>query len=367
MSDRYTVSEIAVMLAERADDLARDLFPAGRREGPEWRVGGLDGAPGKSMAIHLAGHKAGVWCDFASGQGGDALSLIAESQCGGDIKEAIAWAKDWLGIHPTGQSRDPRGARERRSPTPRPTPMNSGHERSAASKKAQARWLEARPLAAGDPVDRYLKGRGIHLRYLGKAPGVLRYHPGLYCAEIGGPAPCMVAAINGPDGSFAAIHRTWLQVHGDGAVTKGKLQNPKKTWGTLAGGTIRLWRGVSGKRWAEAPADDTLVLTEGIEDALTLAMAQPEWRIAATVSLGNMARVVPPPAVREIVIAADNDGGNEAAGKALRQAIVVFMERGCTVKLTFPGGGCKDFNERLLIGQRSPEKAASRTAIGMAI
>ena len=61
----------------------------------------------------------------------------------------------------------------------------------------------------GDPVWRYLAGRGIDLARLAKVPHALRYHPELYCAEAAGPLmtaverlPTVVAS-----GEFADIRK----------------------------------------------------------------------------------------------------------------------------------------------------------------
>ena len=49
--------------------------PNGTRVGNEWCVGNLDGAPGKSLKVHLTGEKAGLWKDFSSQEGGDLVEL----------------------------------------------------------------------------------------------------------------------------------------------------------------------------------------------------------------------------------------------------------------------------------------------------
>ncbi|MGE0653971.1 MAG: hypothetical protein AB7P12_19815, partial [Alphaproteobacteria bacterium] len=72
-----TPRELAAALAERADLLAADLLPGGRREGAEWRCGSLAGEPGKSLSIRITGGKRGLWADFATGEMGDALDLVA--------------------------------------------------------------------------------------------------------------------------------------------------------------------------------------------------------------------------------------------------------------------------------------------------
>jgi hypothetical protein len=90
-------ADLTQMLACRIDQLARELLPGGHREGHEWRAGSLAGEPGSSFGVHLTGERAGVWSDFATGEAGDALDLVA-AVYGFTITDAIDWARKWLGL-----------------------------------------------------------------------------------------------------------------------------------------------------------------------------------------------------------------------------------------------------------------------------
>jgi len=93
-----TPKEISEKLAENVESVCRHLFPKGKREGQEWRVGSLDGEAGKSLGIHLSGNKAGIWSDFATGESGDLLSLWMKSR-GLTLKETMQEATEYLGIY----------------------------------------------------------------------------------------------------------------------------------------------------------------------------------------------------------------------------------------------------------------------------
>lgn len=68
--------------------LAQQLFPRGHAEGREWAVGNLKGEPGSSLKIVLSGPRAGLWKDFATGEGGrDVVSLVAAME---DISQTEA-------------------------------------------------------------------------------------------------------------------------------------------------------------------------------------------------------------------------------------------------------------------------------------
>lgn len=85
------------MLADQAETVCRKLLPNGKREGREWSVGSVAGEPGSSMKICLTGSKAGVWADFASGQGGDLIDLWREVY-GLTMAETLAEVKSYLGV-----------------------------------------------------------------------------------------------------------------------------------------------------------------------------------------------------------------------------------------------------------------------------
>lgn len=67
--------ELAQLLAQDAESIAKMLLPNGRRVGKEWVVGDTEGGAGESLKVHLDGSKAGVWKDFATDQAGDMVGL----------------------------------------------------------------------------------------------------------------------------------------------------------------------------------------------------------------------------------------------------------------------------------------------------
>lgn len=89
--------KVATLLAQHAEPLALQWYPAGVREGQEWRVGALSGEAGRSLCIHLNGAKAGYWCDFATGERGDLLELWRLHH-NITLREALQQARAWLGI-----------------------------------------------------------------------------------------------------------------------------------------------------------------------------------------------------------------------------------------------------------------------------
>jgi hypothetical protein len=82
------------MARDRLDEVCRWLFPAGKREGNEFLIGSLHGEPGRSLKVHLAGDRAGLWRDFATGHGGrDPVSLVAAAHGTSQRTAALALAR----------------------------------------------------------------------------------------------------------------------------------------------------------------------------------------------------------------------------------------------------------------------------------
>jgi hypothetical protein len=326
------------MLAGRIGQLVHELLPNGRREGVEWRCGSVAGERGHSLSVHLGGHKAGIWADFATGEGGDALDLVAAVLFRGGKAAAIAWARRWLGI---GDGPVPAAQRRQAAATRAADDADQDRRRALA----QALWLAAAPRLAGTPADHYLAGRGIILAELGRQPRALRYHPALWCAEVGAKLPAMVAAITDGKGEHCATHRTWL-ARRDGVWTKAPLRDAKKSIGQVRGGSIRIWRGASARSLRDAPPGDTVAIAEGIETALSVAIIYPELRVLSAVSVGNMVSIALPPAIATVILVADNDGDNVGTAQALQRAVDRFAGEGRTVRIArSPVGG--DMNDLL--------------------
>jgi twinkle protein len=92
-----TAKEISILLAKKALDVAQYLLPNGKRMGNEWCAGNVSGSAGESLKVHLKGDKSGVWCDFATGEGGDLIDLwVLNRQI--TLIEALKECTRYLGI-----------------------------------------------------------------------------------------------------------------------------------------------------------------------------------------------------------------------------------------------------------------------------
>ncbi|MEJ8838123.1 DUF7146 domain-containing protein [Ramlibacter sp. AN1133] len=172
-------------------------------------------------------------------------------------------------------------------------------------RRMQAIWDATQPIAAGDPVDRYLKRRVPGLDFV---PQMLRFHPALeYWAAPDDPKgrpvligrfPAMVAKALSPRGSFVQLHKTYLTPDGH----KADVPVVKKTERGV---------GVNGFAVMLMPVHgDTLGFAEGIESALAAAMVRrmPVWSCLNGASMAAMD--LPEPLlgyVNRIVVFADHD------------------------------------------------------------
>jgi hypothetical protein len=335
--------ELAAMLAARIGVLAPELLPAGQRDGRHWRCGSLAGEPGQSLAINLTGGKAGVWHDFSTGEAGDALDLVAGVLFRGDRRAAMAWAAGWLGLARHGAPG--RAVPPTRQPLPAIATSMESAEDVTRRRRALALFLDAAPVAA-TPAAAYLAARGLPVEDLRHPPRALRFHPACFCTEIRAPLPAMLAAIVTAEGQHLGTHRTWLARGEDGFWRKAPLCDPKKTYGGYRGGFVPLARGASGQPIRRAPRGEAVAIAEGIETALSVALACPELRVLASVALPNMARIVLPPAIGRVILCADADHDNQAASALLDAAARHFAAEGRDVRIARPPVG-KDFNDTL--------------------
>lgn len=352
----HSIEEIKARLGACVIPLANKLGLHGVHHGANYWVRDYrrgDGGNLKSFSINVA---RGFWKNFATDEGGDLIKLIAVFACNGDNARAIRWALDFLGL--TDRAPDP--LETQRLVEKQKKLEREELERATARRHAAQRlWLEAKPLDGTDPASLYLKARGIDVAKLKEgAPHALRFHPACLAQPERYPLPAMVACIScegrGNNG-FLAAHRTYLaQYEGawgkafKGMMRDGKPVAAKRVLGEFAGGSVRLTRGASGKPLRDAPAGEWIQLAEGIENALTGALAMPELRTLAGVSLSNLGNIELPAAIGGVYIIADNDKDPRTIA-AFDRAMDRFADRGIEPAIVRVDGA-KDFNQALTKG-----------------
>lgn len=301
MSARRSIADLSADLADRAESFCRQYFPEGRKQGNYWQVGDTSGAKGQSLAIRLqaqGGRKAGSWTDYATGEYGDLIDLLQERLGSPTLKETLREARSFLGEAPCPAV--PRQSRKAERP-----------DAASIKRIAQARKL----FAAGKPVlgslaTTYLQGRGI--TRLGPA---LRYYPRVFMRQGEDDpdpphrVPALLAKITDNRGQITGCARLYLDPSIGGLAA---IESPKRILGQLLGHAIRFWSG--------SPRSD-LIVGEGLENTLSVGTALPEFDLASCLTATHLGLFIPPPGIKRIWIARDNDDAGLKASIRLRNQL----------------------------------------------
>ena len=286
-------AELARRLAQNAEAVCREYLSNGRREGNTWRVGDVDNTPGRSLMVRLTGPDsgkgaAGHWVDFATGEHGDLLDLIARTCRLHTFRDVLDEARRFLSL--------PQREHQRSRPSRPPVP-------SGSPEAARRLFASAKPIP-GTLAAIYLRSRGITDVHDLTA---LRFHPTcFYRAHEGAPRetwPALLAAVTDLDGAITGVLRTWLARDGSG---KAPLATPRRSLGRLLGSGVRFGK-----------ATDVLAAGEGLETMLSLRVVLPALPIVAALSATHLAAFVPPSGLRRLYIARDNDRVGRRAAEML--------------------------------------------------
>ncbi len=382
------VATIARAANARVGELARRLLPNGRVSGDRrhWETNNLDDTPspdgGHSLKVDLVGPHIGRWRDFTTKEGGDMIDLVNVRQFGGGTHgkgQAIAWLKSWLGLDDADPARVAR-VQYRAARAAEASVKTADQQAEVRKRRARALWMSGVPIA-GTPAEAYLMARGIEAGSDGW-PGSLRFHDEVWNADAGVKLPALLSGLWTPDGAHVATHRVWIGRDASGTWVKADAATPpppnadgsavkwirrgdaKKVLGRARGAFVPIAKGASGKSIGKLADDaaETVHVTEGVEDALVLAMVAPHVRTVAAYSLDNLGAIEFPPSIARIVVMADRDppkaDGRTPALDALERAIARQQARGKIVQLVLPPPGIKDLNDWLLAGGADPGSAS---------
>jgi len=305
-------AELARALAEHAEQLTRELLPGGHLErNRDWRCGSVAGEAGTSLVVCLAGHKRGRWHDFATGDGGDMLDLVAATQ---DLAagEAMAWAKRRLGLD-EGEAQIRTLHRGDATSEPPPDPN-----------RWRPAWDSAGPIP-GTLAEVYLAGRGlafadVHgdvLRFLARRA---RLKPDT--TDQFEHHPAMLALLRDVlTGEPCGIVNVFLQPGGHDRIRDGK---GKTVTGRAGGAAVML-----------SEFEDVtygLTICEGPETAIAVDMSgqAPVWALGGAGNLGTFPVLA---GIEALTIAADT---GEAGQKAAREVAARWRKAGREVRTITP-------------------------------
>lgn len=287
-----------------------------------------------SFSVHPA--RRNFHC-FGCGAHGDVVGFVMRYD-GCTFPEAVARCAAECGLSTDLQAAKAAAPWARKPRTAASPDMERQRDAEQRSRAAWGIWERAQP--AGAAVRGYLAGR--HLPFPAPCGAVIREarlkHP-----DTGDQLhPVMVCRIDGHDGSFRAVHRTFLAPRPDGGVGKlGGVENAKLTLGPLPGGAIHLF-----------PPVEHMGVAEGVETALAVhaLTGMPVW---ACVAAEILAALQLPFDVARLTIFADRDkpkpprhpeGHGVAAARALAE-----RQRGMAVRseIRVPALPFKDYADVL--------------------
>lgn len=288
---RQEIASIATTLNGRISDLARHLLGEPNKSlstAAQLRYGSKG-----SLAVDIAGDKAGKWFDHENGAGGDGLELVCHKL---NLRngEACEWARQWLGI--------------------------------ATSKNKSVKVtdiLKGCVPISGAPAEHYLRQRGI----TAALPDCLRFR-----ANAFGRFGALVAQSTDADGNVLAVQQIYLTDEGEKApVTVVKRTNK----------AVDKWAEKSAVR---LPGTQPVILTEGVENALSVwqATGQETWACLGISNIGH----APLPDKASVIIARDGDLPGSKASSQIKRAVQKLEQRGFSVSVATPPQG-KDFNDLL--------------------
>jgi hypothetical protein len=361
--------EVKPLLQARALELARYIAPMGRVNGRVYVAPNpaRNETRGSSFVIWLKGAVLS-WKEYDAGDGekGDVFDLIVYAGFAPDKTAALRWAKQWLGLEQA-SAEDLKKAKALAAIRHKEAQAKIAADDEAAKKWARGVFLAGEPLTENDLVWKYLTiARRIPLRRLTKIRPLnsLRFAPRLkyiwpkpdelddYYRSIRPKHgvsyhPAMLAAfspVNG--GPSCGAHRTWLRADGLG---KADVPDAKRMGGRAGGCIMHLWRGETGKsdrELVQAGQAEQVRVSEGIEDCLSIACADPTRRCKAAGSLSLLEAMDWPKVASELLLFADNDWNTPAALKAFHRACERLAQSG-PVKVARASGDAKDANDLL--------------------
>jgi hypothetical protein len=331
--------------------LCQELGLEGKPRGNVWQPRNPRRADrhGGSFTVWVKGVAPGSWKDYATGEAGDVLDLVAYLKAC-DRKAALAWAMDRYRLK--AMSAEDRERQEELARQARARAERAEHEqRLKRRKRAHLMFAKADPFVS-DTVARYLASRGLALPQTLEARWCRSFErfewwmgKNRETGELGPEFPAMIWGFVDAQGKQQACHITYLAHDGSG---KAPVDKPKLIWPEHLGLVIRVARGetlLDPEDAAKAGKASPVVITEGLEDALTIANAAPELRVWCAGSLAGYGAVPDHPCVSSWVVAQDNDWGKPQAAALFERAVARLKGFKKPVRVIASELG-KDFNDQ---------------------
>ena len=328
MDDPHQLHQLHQLLRNHIIEICHELLPGGRVISQEYRASNINGGQGKgknggSLAVCLNGSKAGVWSDFATGEGGDVFSLIQITK-NMSFLAATAWANEFCGLSP-GLKRTSQTKK-----TPSPTSHPEVKKSTGPDLGRQRRGLALEIWRSSIPIDGTIGQKYLENRKITYFPPSVRFMARLLHHPSGMVFPALICEVLDIAGDFMGVWRIWICSDGDG---RPEITPNKMGLGSAKGGAVRL-----------APATDCLAIAEGLESGLSAISARPDIPVWAALSTSGMQNINIPKTVEKLYILTDHDPAGIKASRILRTRLQRNLITVITVKSPEPG---EDFNDIL--------------------
>ena len=327
---RLDANVIHHMLTARTEDFLKTVLGEPKTKTADtWHFGDMGTRDKRgSLAVALRGDKSGLWYDFATGEGGNLITLLMKSE-GLEFRSALEKSANWLGLT----------AGEAIKINAEIMPVNDhaaefkrDRQRKHMREFAQKLVRESVPVK-GSLAEVYLR----ETRAIDKVlPELLRFHAGVYSTLNGRKLPALLVPVYNKDNKLQAVQAIFLN---PATGSKARVAVPKQTFGKVAGYVAKL-----------NPASKfsgICFYAEGLETGLSILQALPQAQVNVLLGSANYKHIPPDNSVTHHVLCLDNDGANVVTHKSVRQAVTTITQMGKQVWVCQPGTIKTDFNDML--------------------
>ena len=253
-----TTEEIKTRMLVNIRGVLSYLLPGGAFQGGKFLVGDVQGNRGDSLSVELAGPKAGMWHDFATGEGGDIIGLwaaVSGRDTRTDFPAIMDDIREWL----DGRSRtlhDDRAALSKAPPTDNLGPVTAKwdyHDEDGRLIACVYRYDPpgGKQFRPWDVVNRRLKAPESRPLY---------NRPGIKEAD-------QVVLVEGEKAAQALID---VGIAATTAMNGAKAPVEKTDWLPLDGKRVLIWPDKDGPGWQYAMAAGQAVLAAGARSVSVL-------------------------------------------------------------------------------------------------
>lgn len=193
-------------------------------------------------------------------------------------------------------------------------------------------------------AQKYLREhRGIE----GKLPEDFRFCARIKHKDTQKWTSALVVPVRNAQGEIQGITRIFLDSDGKKLKTTyiDALGNKKAAADKLSLGLLKQTEAIVNK----GKDSETVYIVEGVETALSVRDALPQYKIVATLSASRLYDVPLSPATKRVVICADEDGPDASSNKSVRDAVNTYLAKGLRVEVAYPralaGLEKTDFND----------------------